>query len=100
MSEAIDLGHGHIARFIAFRPNRSIPKNAETFRDIPDDDRSGLLISHGAECDSYIGLNPAVNTMSACWQVVSWEPLTLSPSLLCMRCGDHGFVREGKWVPA
>ena len=33
------------------------------------------------------------------WQVISWEPLTISPSLLCA-CGDHGFIREGKWVRA
>ena len=33
------------------------------------------------------------------WQVVSWDPLTLSPSLLC-HCGDHGFIRDGKWVRA
>jgi len=34
------------------------------------------------------------------WQLVSEEPLTLSPSLLCSACGDHGFVREGRWVQA
>ena len=34
------------------------------------------------------------------WQVDSWDPLTLSPSVLCRSCGNHGFVREGKWVPA
>ena len=34
------------------------------------------------------------------WHVEQWEPLTLSPSLLCCVCGDHGFVREGRWVPA
>ena len=34
------------------------------------------------------------------WDVVSREPLTLSPSLLCRACGDHGFIREGKWVKA
>lgn len=34
------------------------------------------------------------------WTVESWEPLTLSPSLLCRACGNHGFVRQGKWVPA
>lgn len=33
------------------------------------------------------------------WQVQSWEPLTISPSVLCS-CGDHGFIREGRWVPA
>lgn len=34
------------------------------------------------------------------WRVVTEEPLTLEPSLLCRMCGDHGFVRDGKWVPA
>ena len=35
----------------------------------------------------------------AVWQVQSMDPLTVSPSLAC-DCGDHGFIREGKWVPA
>jgi hypothetical protein len=34
------------------------------------------------------------------WRVVSKEPLTISPSLLCRRCGHHGFIRAGRWVPA
>lgn len=34
------------------------------------------------------------------WELHSLDPLTLSPSLLCRACGSHGFVREGKWVPA
>lgn len=29
----------------------------------------------------------------------SVDPLTISPSLLCVGC-IHGFVRGGKWVPA
>lgn len=33
------------------------------------------------------------------WQVQSWDPLTISPSVLC-DCGDHGFIRDGKWVSA
>ena len=33
------------------------------------------------------------------WQVQSMDPLTLSPSLLC-NCGDHGWVKEGKWQRA
>lgn len=36
----------------------------------------------------------------AVWTVESLEPLTLSPSILCRRCGNHGYVRAGKWVPA
>lgn len=34
------------------------------------------------------------------WTLVSENPLTLAPSLLCTVCGDHGFIRDGKWVPA
>lgn len=36
----------------------------------------------------------------AVWQVESYEPLTLSPSLLCRTCGRHGHIRGGVWVPA
>ena len=34
------------------------------------------------------------------WTLVSEEPFHLEPSLLCRLCGDHGFIREGRWVPA
>lgn len=34
------------------------------------------------------------------WTVVQWDPLTLEPSLLCRFCGNHGFIRDGRWVPA
>lgn len=34
------------------------------------------------------------------WQIVSNDPLTISPSILCGQCGVHGFFREGKWVSA
>lgn len=33
------------------------------------------------------------------WTVVSLEPLHLEPSLLC-NCGNHGWIRDGKWVAA
>lgn len=34
------------------------------------------------------------------WTVMQREPLTLSPSLLCRACAHHGFITNGKWVPA
>lgn len=34
------------------------------------------------------------------WTVEKESPLTLSPSILCRTCGHHGFIRDGKWVPA
>lgn len=36
----------------------------------------------------------------ATWDVVSEDPLTLSPSLACGTCGHHGWIRDGQWVPA
>jgi len=33
------------------------------------------------------------------WELISVNPPTFSPSLLCS-CGDHGWVRDGKWVRA
>ena len=33
------------------------------------------------------------------WQLVSRDPLTISPSVLCGECKVHGFITDGKWVP-
>lgn len=32
--------------------------------------------------------------------IESEHPLTVRGSLICEACGDHGFIREGRWVPA
>ncbi len=34
------------------------------------------------------------------WTLVSVDPLSISPSLLCEACGTHGFITDGKWVAA
>jgi hypothetical protein len=34
------------------------------------------------------------------WTREQADPLTLSPSIACRTCGNHGFIRDGKWVPA
>lgn len=45
-------------------------------------------------------LPPDIAGESPRWDVESFSPLTLSPSILCRGCGNHGYIREGKWVPA
>lgn len=30
-------------------------------------------------------------------RVVSRDPLTIEPSILCPDCGTHGFITEGRW---
>ena len=37
---------------------------------------------------------------SSFWTIVQEEPLTVTPSILCKECGLHGFITDGKWVPA
>jgi len=32
--------------------------------------------------------------------LVSEDPLHIEPSILCRACGDHGFIRDGRWQPA
>lgn len=34
------------------------------------------------------------------WKLEQRDPVTISPSILCMNCRHHGFIRDGKWVPA
>lgn len=36
----------------------------------------------------------------ALWTLEQWEPLTISPSLLCLKCKAHGFIRQSKWIRA
>lgn len=34
------------------------------------------------------------------WDVQSWDPLTIHPSLLCRSCKSHGWIQHGRWVDA
>ena len=52
--------------------------------------------STGGPCEGYA----PVAGPGALWTLVSSEPLTLAPSLLCLECKHHGFIQNGRWVPA
>lgn len=57
---------------------------------------------NGLWCVGYVPFNVQSDywvPRSPHWDVLSTDPLTLHPSLLC-DCGSHGFIREGKWVGA
>lgn len=112
MSGALDLGQGHTLEFVGWHPD-DLPENRATFGvPLPSVERAAFSIAHlnrstGEPCVSGGYLDspelrrfPASFAAAAIWQVESWDPLTLGPSIRCLRCGDHGFVREGRWVPA
>ena len=87
----LDLGHDHAAVLIT-PEGGSHPTGMDVHHLTPD----------GKPCVGWIPFDvPEHERLSADrkWQVDSRDPLTVSPSLLC-NCGDHGFVREGQWVPA
>lgn len=104
MSEIIDLGDGHSMKFTGYYPDRELNPHA---KDHPDVEKFGALINHrrpdnGEECWSHVNFDGPVQRKvmpdAAIWKVESEDPLTLSPSILCRLCGDHGWIREGKWV--
>lgn len=97
----IDIGHGHKIRYTGWWPDREINPQ---YKDMPDIDKIGIIVDTGNGCKSMALFDlPGVAELMPgrpVWQVQSWEPLTLSPSLLCQLCGDHGFIQNGRWVPA
>lgn len=49
-----------------------------------------------APCSGVIRIGDGVEG----WMIQQESPLTLHPSIQCIVCTHHGFIREGKWVPA
>ncbi len=76
----------------------------------------GFIVGHDREgfdvrCEGFVTTDDCPMTAGrACWSMtgtLEGGDLTLSPSILCrlgnvanMPCGYHGFVTNGKWVPA
>lgn len=88
----LDLGDDHVAQFVAY-----------------EGEIAGCHIQHkrkdGTLCDGFVpwkgrAWDRRFAGKITAWDLVSEYPLTLSPSVLCRSCGDHGFVRNGKWVKA
>jgi hypothetical protein len=105
MSDVIDLGHGHTIRIAVWDPDLDLnPDLAEHSSQFPA--KTSGIVTHslpdGSECGGAITFDSPLTRKyfkGPFWTVESWEPLTLSPSLLC-HCGDHGFIRNGEWVMA
>ena len=49
--------------------------------------------SQGFSREHYLPLGPDG------WTLVSKDPLTITPSIMCGSCGLHGFFTNGQWVP-
>lgn len=94
MSAWREIGHGH--RIQITQPDRE--QGVRHFVDEhPRPDGAGQCSGSGRILDPG---QARPNDGRAYWTLESADPLTLSPSLLCRTCGDHGWVRDGLWVPA
>lgn len=92
MSQAIDIGHGVT---IFFTEYNGVTIGLIEEHDSPSGRCSGSVFFRGRP-----GVLPPDLGGHPNWDVLSMEPLTLSPSIQCRTCGHHGFIREGRWVPS
>ena len=97
----IDIGLEHYIRYFSWAPHRDLNPQ---YADLPDLLHAGIIMRHvkvdGSDCEAALFFdNEVTQRQWPRWSVEATEPLTLSPSVLC-DCGDHGFIRSGRWVPA
>jgi hypothetical protein len=88
MTITIDLGHGHTLEPVVQ------PAIGEGV--------IGLIVGHnkptGEHCHkSWIPLNKHGTTSG--WDAMDEDPWTLTPSLACTICSDHGWITDNRWVP-
>lgn len=78
-----DIGHGVRAELVYY-----------------DGEPRGVDYWHECDGTQRVGWIPLKPWSHLGWDLVQADPLTVSPSALCRRCGHHGFIRGGVWVPA
>lgn len=110
----LDLGEDHWLKFLRWAPDFEIAANAAKWGHlsllIRQQPVVGAVVIH--RCKTETGLHEGAihfrtevtaawdePSRGHVWDVHSWTPLTISPSLLShCPCNDHGFIREGRWV--
>jgi len=94
IADTLDLGDSHTLLFSSYKGQPRVGASVLHLR--PD----------GTKCEGWIAFRGKAWADSfapdsiATWEVVQEDPLTISPSILCRACGDHGYVRNGRWERA
>ncbi len=102
---AEDIGDDHSITWFGWYPDRDLNPQYANAADIPN---MGVVVYHhrpgGEWCSGAIHFDrPEIRELIGdrpVWQVMSMNPLHVEPSVLCKLCGDHGYIRDGRWVPA
>lgn len=91
--ERLDLGHGVSITFTTWESHN--PVGLVEYHNRPD----GSPCVGGGILFDLPGVSEAFPDRPV-WTLENLDPLTISPSLQCMSCSHHGFIRDGRWVPA
>lgn len=95
MKDEIDLGDGHRLVFSDYKGEKRVGGNVIHPPVEGKCSGQGWIAFENTSWSRQFTEKPI-----ATWKVEQAEPLTLSPSILCRACGDHGFIRNGRWVRA
>lgn len=95
MTKKVDMGNGHSYSFFMSGEDQII---AGIIEEHPaGKDCNGL--KQGEPCFGSVFFDiPETPVNRPRWKVISLEPLTIEPSILCTFCGNHGYIRESKWI--
>lgn len=101
---AEDIGSGVRISYYSWKPDRALNPH---YANLPDADKAGIFVYHlHAQDDLCVSTAPfrimqneAIEPNRSMWDLHSLFPLHLEPSILQMRCGMHGHIREGRWQP-
>ncbi|MDE2096690.1 MAG: hypothetical protein KGL39_05530 [Patescibacteria group bacterium] len=91
----LDLGDGHYLRF--FR-HQGVDHSTGGILYHPDPRSDTGWCSVGVYWERHYPEEQGKVTWTL--QSGAAEPITLAPSIRCLTCGDHGFIRNGKWIRA
>lgn len=94
VKDELDLGDGHKIVFAEYDGEKHVGG------DVQHPPVAGKCDGHGWVPFEGRAWERAFEGTIASWKIESADPLTLSPSILCRACGDHGFIRNGKWERA
>jgi hypothetical protein len=90
----VDIGDGHSIVLARYEGEVA---GANVYHSRPD----------GAECVGWVAFAGRAwargfpdGLAGKSWDVIQADPLTLAPSIKCRSCGDHGYIRNGKWERA
>lgn len=91
-----DLGSGHTAEFFVTSGDADTVHGITIWHPLHPECTLPACRDIG-RCGGTVFFAPHAPPGRPQWEVVTLDPLTLTPSVLA-HCGDHGWITDGRWV--